>query len=319
MSTSSSYANDIPVSAPTPVVSVSPVVLSAPGRAVDLQMRVSAPVTGGELPIILLSHGHGNSNHLSSLNGCAPLADFWAAHGFVVIQPTHLDSTTLGLDPTGPEGPLFWRSRAEDMKRILDQLDLIEASVPELGGRLDRNRIVAAGYSLGGHTASMLLGMRVTDPNDGTEVNLADPRVKAGVLLAAPGNGADLAAFASEHYPVLRNNSFVEMTTPALVVAGDKDMNPIFADRADWRADAYALSTGPKCLLTLFGAEHSLGGVSGYDAAETTDESPERVAVVQRLTWAYLRTALYPKDPAWDTARAAFAAAPNPLGRIECR
>ncbi len=42
----------------------------------------------------------------------------------------------------------------------------------------------------------------------------------------------------------------------------------------------------PKCLLTLFGAEHGLGGVSGYDVAETTDESPERVAALQRLTFA---------------------------------
>jgi len=31
-------------------------------------------VTGSELPVILLSHGHGNSNNLSSLNGYAPLA-----------------------------------------------------------------------------------------------------------------------------------------------------------------------------------------------------------------------------------------------------
>lgn len=50
----------------------------APGRAVDLQVRVSAPVTGSELPIILLSHGHRRSNHLSSLNGYAPLANYWA-------------------------------------------------------------------------------------------------------------------------------------------------------------------------------------------------------------------------------------------------
>jgi hypothetical protein len=34
------------LSAPGPVLSVSPLVLSAPGRAVDLQVRVSAPVTG---------------------------------------------------------------------------------------------------------------------------------------------------------------------------------------------------------------------------------------------------------------------------------
>jgi dienelactone hydrolase len=311
----------VPVSASTPVISVSPVVLSAPGRGVDLQVRVSAPTIGRELPIILLSHGHGNSNHLSSLNGCAPLADFWAAHGFVVVQPTHLDSTTLSLDADGPEGPLFWRSRVEDMKRILDQFDRIEAAVPDLSGRLDRSRIAAAGYSLGGHTTGMLLGARLTDPKDGTEVDMADARVRAGVLLAAPGRGgADLSAFAAEHYSFLLHPSFAEMRTPALVVAGDKDVSRRFTLRgADWRADSYFLSPAPKCLLTLFGAEHSLGGVSGYDAAETTDENPARVAAVQGLTWAYLRTALYPEDPAWTAARAALMDGPNPLGRVECK
>src|SRR6187399_994703 len=62
---------------PAPVLSVGPVVLPAPGRAVDLQVRISAPVTGSELPVILLSHGLGLSNNLSSMNGYAPLAHFW--------------------------------------------------------------------------------------------------------------------------------------------------------------------------------------------------------------------------------------------------
>ncbi|MHB8595391.1 MAG: alpha/beta hydrolase family protein [Ktedonobacteraceae bacterium] len=321
MNKSDMAITDVATSTPTPVVSVSPVVLSALGRAVDLQMRVSAPVTGRELPIILLSHGHGNSNNLSSLNGYGPLANFWAAHGFVVIQPTHLDSKTLRLDPNGPEGPLFWRSRVEDMKRILDQLDLIEASVPEISGRLDRSRIAAAGHSLGGHTTSMLLGARLTDPNDGTEVDMADSRIKAGVLLAAPGRGeAGLSAFAAEHYSFFLHTSFAEMTTPVLVVAGDNDVSPHLTVRgADWHTDPYFLSPGGKCLLTLFGAGHSLGGVAGYDVAETTDENPERLAAVQRLTWAYLRTALYPEDPAWPAACAALMDTPNPPGRVECR
>ena len=98
MTTATNPAGSIPVSAPTPVVSMSPITLPAPGRAVDLQMRVSAPATGDDLPIILLSHGHGSSNNLSSLNGYGPLANFWAAHGFVVIQPTHLSSKSLHLD-----------------------------------------------------------------------------------------------------------------------------------------------------------------------------------------------------------------------------
>ncbi len=311
-------AEQIPVHSPTPVASVSPVVLPVPGRAVDLQMRVAAPTTGRDLPVLLLSHGHGRSNYLSSLRGYGPLVDFYAAHGFVVIQPTHLSSRSLGLDPKGPEGPLFWRSRAEDMRFILDHLGEIEGAVPGLGGRVDRSRIVAVGHSLGGHTVGMLAGMRVTDPVDGQEVNLTDTRIRAAVLLGAPGNGADLAAFASEHFPVLRHNRFAQMATPALVVAGDKDVSPMFSERADWRADAYTSSPGPKSLLTLFGAEHLFGGVSAYDAAETTDGNPERVGVVQRLTWAYLRTALFPADPAWPAACEALAKLGD-VGRVESK
>ena len=309
----------IPVSAPTPVVSVSPVVLPAPGRAVDLQVRVSAPTTGQGLPVILLSHGFGASNNLTSVNGYGPLANFYAAHGFVVIQPTHLSSKSLGLDPDGPEGPLYWRSRAEDMYFIVDNLDQIEAAVSGLGGHLDQSRIAAVGHSLGGHTVSMLAGMRVTDPKTGEEVNLTDTRVKTCVVFGAPGDGSDLTEWASEHYPVLRNNSFAEMKTPALVVNGDKDVNLRFSARPDWRADAYRLSPGPKWLLTVAGGEHMFGGISGYDAGETTDESPERVALVQRLTWAYLRTALYPEDPAWGAACAALAAEAEPLGSVESK
>ena len=312
-------AANIPTSPETPVVSVSPVVLHIPGRAVDLQLRVSAPTTGDNLPIILLSHGHGRSNNLSSLNGYGPLANFWAAHGFIVIQPTHLSSKTLSLDPKTPGAPLFWRSRAQDMKSILDQLDAIEARVPEIKGRLDRSRIAVAGVSMGALTASMLLGARVTDPTNGTEVDMAEPRIKAGVLLSAPGKGgADLSAVAAQFSYFLDPN-FASMTKPALVVAGDQDSGGMTVRDADWHTDPYFLSPGPKSLLMLFGAKHLLGGVSGYDAAETTDENPERVALIQRLTWAYLRTALSPEDPAWPAARTALLESPSPLGRIESR
>ena len=320
MSTVIGKADAIPVSEPTPVLSVSPVVLPAPGRPVPIELRVSAPASGRDLPVILLSHGQGNSNDLSSLNGYGPLANFYAAHGFVVLQPTHLSSKTLSgdprVDPNGPEGPLFWRSRAEDMHRILDQLDAVEAAVPELRGRPDRGRVAVVGHSMGGHTAGLLLGMQVAG---GTAAGLRDPRVTAGVLLGAPGGPEGAGGPAVQRFPVLRSADFSTMTAPALVVAGDRDVNPMFSDRQDWRSDAYRLSPGPKCLLTVFGGGHILGGISGYDAAETDDESPERVALVQRLTWAYLRTALDPADRAWDAAQAALAGMAEPLGRIECK
>ena len=273
-----------------------------PDRVVDLELRVSMPIGGSNLPIVLLSHGHGKSNFLSSLKGCQPLADFWASNGFVVIQPTHLNSSTLGLNVNNPAEPLFWRSRVHDMKRILDGLDELEAAIPQLKGRWDRNRIAAAGYSLGGHTVSLMLGMTIIDQNNENIDGLSDSRIKAGVLLAAPGNGADMTPAAAKQFPFLSRNSFTNMKTQALIVNGDKDVNPNFTLRSDWRADAYKLSPGPKSLLTVFGGEHSLGGISGYDAAETSDESPQRADMVERLTCAYLTSAFDETKPAWRNA-----------------
>lgn len=320
MSVSISSANRMPSVAPVPVMSVSPIVLPAPGRAVALQLRVSVPVVGRDLPIVLLSHGHGASNHLSSLNGYAPLASYWAARGFVVIQPTHLSSATLRgvVDPNGPEGALFWRSRAEDMTRVLDALDTIEEAVPGLRGRVDRSRVAVAGHSLGGMTAGMLLGQRVTDA-DGTVVDLRDARIAAGVIMAGPGNPSYLTGAARDRYPILRTLDFSAMTAPALVVVGDRDVNPMFSDQAEYRSGAYTLSPGPKDLLTVLGGEHILGGISGYDAAETTDENPSRVEAVAQLTWGYLRTALNAADPAWLDACATLRDAPSPIARVDAK
>ena len=297
-------ARHIPVNEAVPTISISPVTLPAPDRGLPLEMRITAPMTGRDLPIILLSHGHGPSLYIPSKDGYGPLVNFYAEHGFVVIQPTHANSKVAGLDPAAPGGPLFWRSRVQDMKTILDQLDVIEAMVPAIAGRLDHSRIAAIGHSMGGQTVGMLLGARLTDRKDATaiDVNLIEPRITVGVLLAAPGNGDGLSEFAAENYTAL-NPDFTHMTTRTLVVVGDSDDNPHLTFRgADWHADPYRHGPGSDHLLTLFGGRHGLGGVAGYDAKETDDEDPVRLAVVQRLTWAYLRSALYAGDPAWEHA-----------------
>lgn len=309
---------NVAIAASAPVVSVKPVLLEAPDRGEDLPVRVSAPAAGHDLPIIVFSHGSG-----SSLDGYGPLTDFWAAHGFVVVQPTHLDSRRVALPRNDSRTPHIWRSRVADMKRILDKLDLLESAVPGLTGRLDRTRIAAAGHSFGGQTAGNLLGLRVVDPETGQEQDLSDPRVTAGVLFATAGQGGDsLTPFAAENMPHL-NVSFAHMTTPALVIAGDRDDVPrkyqLTVRGPDWMTDPYFLSPGAESLLTLFGAEHSLGGIAGYEVQETTDENPERVALIQQLTVAYLRHALGMEDATWTAARKALSERADPLGRIESR
>ncbi|WP_407285057.1 alpha/beta hydrolase family protein [Streptomyces sp. BP-8] len=321
MSTSTATSADA-LGTPVPVLSFSPVVLSVPGRPVDLQVRVSVPATGTGLPVILLSHGHGPSNNLSSLNGYAPLANFWAAHGFAVVQPTHLTSRTLSHRVAdAPGAPDFWRSRAEDMTHILDRLDVIESAVPQLAGRIDHTKVALAGHSLGGFTAALLLGAGLNDPDTGNVVHLVDPRIKAGLLLAAPGRGGEaLNGPMAEQWPIIGAVDFSTMTAPALVVAGDKDDSRHFTDMGpNWHADPYTLAPGPKTLLTLFDAEHGLGGIAGYDAAETTDENPQRVAALARLTAAYLHTQLHPGAPAWQTACQELTTGSDPVGRVESK
>ncbi|MFC4062007.1 hypothetical protein ACFOWE_27210 [Planomonospora corallina] len=144
---------------------------------------------------------------------------------------------------------------------------------------------------------------------------MSDPRVRAGVL---PGLGDDLTPFAAENLPFMRP-SFEGMTTPALIVAGDQDQSALSTRGPDWFTDAYVLSPGRKSLLTLPGAEHSLGGVAGYGVAETTDESPERVALIQWLTSAYLRSALRPEDAGRRAACSALEEDPHPLGKLRSK
>jgi fermentation-respiration switch protein FrsA (DUF1100 family) len=204
------------------------------------------------------------------------------------------------------------------MKQILDQLDVIEGAVPEIAGRLDRSRIAVAGHSFGGQTAGMLLGADYTG-EDGTRIYVPDARVKAGVLLSSTGAGGDHLSEAAAQFTSLRSAGFADMTTPTLVVVGDKDFTwELSSKGAEYHADPYTCSPGPKSLLTLLGGEHLLGGVTGYDAAGTTDENPERVALIQRLTLAYLRSTLYDGDPSWSEASAALAGLSD-LGGLETK
>ncbi|MFC9226020.1 alpha/beta hydrolase family protein [Streptomyces hygroscopicus] len=295
-----------------PVISVGPVALTVPGRGQDLHVRVSAPTTGHRLPVVVFSHGM-----TLSMDDYTPLAGYWASHGFVVVQPTHLDS--LGLAPDDPRTPLIWRIRADDMTGILDRLDAVEAQVPGLAGRVDRDRVAVAGHSWGAQTASTLVGARVVGADGTPGESLADPRVRAAVLLCLPGTGgADLSPLAAQYFPFM-SPDFAELKTPSLIVAGDHDQSPLTVRGPDWFTDGYRLSPGATDLLTLFGAEHGLGGIQGSFDTRTTDESPERVAVVRQATLAYLRTSLGLDDAAWPTLRRTLAAAGDPLGRIDSK
>jgi hypothetical protein len=112
---------------------------------------------------------------------------------------------------------------------------------------------------------------------------------------------------------------FTELAAPAFIAAGDQDQSPLSTRGPDWFTDVYTLSPENKTLLTLFGGEHGLGGINGYEAAATTDEDPARVELVQRMSWAYLRNALAGDASAWLTAVAQLTEGTNPNGHLEAK
>ena len=95
---------------PTPgqqrTLAVKPIAVPFDGRDVDLQVKATAPRQGNNLPVIVFSHGNA-----WSMDGYEPLVDRWAAAGFVVVQPTHLDSRRNAIGFDDPRFQSIWRVR----------------------------------------------------------------------------------------------------------------------------------------------------------------------------------------------------------------
>ncbi len=105
-------------------------------------------------PLILLSHGTGGSAAQMAWLGTA-----LARAGFMAAAVDHPGNNAQ----TGytPAGFLLWWERATDLSDVLDGL-LADA---QLGPHIDRGRVGAAGFSLGGYTVMELAGAR-TDISD---------------------------------------------------------------------------------------------------------------------------------------------------------
>ncbi|MFI1934141.1 alpha/beta hydrolase family protein [Streptomyces sp. NPDC020330] len=284
------------------IVAVKPITVPAPGRSVGLQVKVTAPLSGRNLPVIVFSHGNG-----WSLDGYEPLVDRWAAAGFIVVQPTHLDSRRHGIGWDDPRFATIWRVRITDLHAVLDGLDDLLRQAGDLEDRADRERIAIVGHSWGAQSAGAILGARVLDADGVPGEDFSHSAVSAGALIAATGTGDTLTPFAAEHLPFMRPD-YSTMTAPALVVAGGKDRSQLSTRGPEWFTDAYRLGPSPKSLLSIAEGEHTLGGLAGEAVAETTDEDPARVALVADAVSAYLLDALKLDDTAWTALKRTAAA-----------
>lgn len=274
-------------------ISLKPLTVPAPGRDTELEVKVTAPRAGTDLPVLAFSHGNG-----WSMDSYEPLVDRWAAAGFIVVQPTHLDSRRHGIGFDDPRFGSIWRVRIADLHAVLDHLEQV-LSDAGLGDRADSSRIGLVGHSWGAQTVGAPLGARVLDNEGRPGEYYSHDRVSAGVLLAATGTGDSLTPFAQDHLPFMRPD-YRAMTLPTLVIAGGKDDSMLSTRGPDWFLDAYDLSPAPKSLMVIPGAEHTLGGIAGEAVSETTDDDPARVALVAEAVAAYLLETLGVDAHAWS-------------------
>ncbi len=178
-----------------------------------MQVAMRAAVAPGVFPLIVISHGTGGSS-LSHYRFALALAHA----GFVVAAPMHPGDNYR--DRSLVADARFPYERPRQLSRVLDEL----LADPEWKDRLDGNRIGAIGHSAGGYAVAALIGgvpdwdrLRVhcetvkddpacafADPKlgvapGGTPLvlpasvpasgNVADPRIRAAILLAPLGFG----------------------------------------------------------------------------------------------------------------------------------
>jgi predicted dienelactone hydrolase len=111
----------------------------------------SAPLATSHrrFPLVLVSHGTGGSAEQMAWLGTA-----LARAGFIAVAIDHPGNTSLQKTV---QGFTLWWLRARELSLALDAI----SSDSALGPHIDRERIGAAGFSIGGYTAIALAGARV--------------------------------------------------------------------------------------------------------------------------------------------------------------
>jgi predicted dienelactone hydrolase len=225
-------------------------------RKKELEVRVVHPAAGGDCPLILFSHGAGGSRQ-----GVTEIGRVWAAHGYVVVAPTHSDSNALrrrsGEPATPPpgggeaSGQVDPKGRAQDLRFLLDHVALLEEKVPALKGRIDGAATGVAGHSMGATTAQLLAGARARDTAD-----LADARPLAFVVLSPQGENQLLSA-----------DAWRGIKRPMMVLSGTQDQG-VGGKPPEWRKASFQKSApGDKYLVFIEGATHQsfTGRLAGPD------------------------------------------------------
>ncbi|MEF8751822.1 MAG: acetylhydrolase [Candidatus Accumulibacter necessarius] len=219
-------------------------------RAVPVRLYLPVATAGRRtLPLVVFSHGIGGSRR-----GYSYLGAYWASHGYASLHLQHVGSdrslwagnvfNLVGrLQGAAQEEEAI--ARVADLRFALDQL----LSHPEVGQRIDPERIVAAGHSYGANTILLALGARIE--RQGRIIDLAEPRLKAAMLLSAP-------PFYGET-DVARILSGISVPTLHITATEDIIRIPGYYSGAEDRIAVFEAMPGARKVLAVFeGGSHSM-------------------------------------------------------------
>jgi len=219
-------------------------------RPVPVRLYLPAAAAGEHaLPLVVFSHGIGGSRR-----GYSYLGAYWASQGYASLHLQHVGSdrslwtgnvfSLVGrLQAAAQEDEAI--ARVGDLRFALDQL----LAHPQLAARIDPARIVAAGHSYGANTVMLALGARIE--RHGRVIDLADPRLRAAILLSAPPFYGE-----SDSAKILAG-----ITVPTLHVTATEDIIriPGYYSGAEDRVAVFAGIAGPRKVLAVFaGGSHSM-------------------------------------------------------------
>lgn len=245
-------------------------------REVPMRLYWPTAAQSAAVPLIIFSHGLGGSRQ-----GYSYLGAYWASQGWASLHVQHVgsDRQVWFGNPLGLVGRLQAAAQdGEAVNRVLDmRFALDQLLAGELGPRIDRERVVAAGHSYGANTSLMLSGASVQ--RQGQDIALRDRRIKAAIIISAP-------PFYGESSPATILHG---IAIPTLHITATEDVIRIpgyYSDAHD-RVDVFdATGSAIKSLAMFQGGSHSIftdrGGTGGAEL------NPKVKAATRELTLAFL-------------------------------
>ncbi|MDP6437301.1 MAG: hypothetical protein QF790_09120 [Gammaproteobacteria bacterium] len=240
-----------------------------------LPLRVAYASGSEPAPVIILSHGT-----FSAGTKYDPVAQHWAANGYVVILPSHRDANYAETPKSEAHMLEIIDSRARDVMAVADQLEGIAAQVPGLAGRMDTAQLVSAGHSVGTQTALLMTGLKIRNPQTDEIKDVDENRFSATVLLSDPGKMA-----------LMPEDLWLGGSHPVFMATGPEDYGLMGDGRrpATYQNEVLEADSpvpGKRYLLTVQGLDHQFGGLIHRQAGDNPDH--EAMELFLELSTAFL-------------------------------